>query len=177
MLRTQHTVAAAALTAALGWITPSRAQATPYRLTPADRTEITALVRTFFEATRDDAPAQTGVYPTREELRGMFPAEAAGPAGAPTAVGELVGRHLSAIERDARELRARFHAGVFVRVSGPVMTRGVIDLRRCGRFARPETQCGDGPLVEYTVGAEARRLRLDTLVRLNGHWRIFDARP
>jgi len=32
-------------------------------------------------------------------------------------------------------------------------------------------------VLEYEVGGQRRRLRLDTLVRLGTRWRVFDVRP
>ncbi len=154
------------------------AAATPYALTPADRAEITALARTFFESTRDGARDVAAVFPSPVELRGIFPAPRGGAVDAgPTPVDEIVQRQFQAIERDVRALREVFRGGVFVGLGARSYPRDAVDLRPCGRFARATSQCGDGPVIEYTVGGEARRFRLDTLARLRGHWRVFDVRP
>lgn len=154
------------------------ARATPYALTAADRAEIAALARTFFEATRDGARDVSAVYPSPVEFRAIFPAPRGGGADAgPTPVDEIVQRQFQAIERDARALRDAFRDGVFVGLGARSYPRDAVDLRPCGRFARATSQCGDGPVIEYTVRGEARRFRLDTLARIRGHWRIFDVRP
>jgi hypothetical protein len=154
------------------------AESAPYALTAADRVEITALARSFFEATRDGTRDVQGVYPTPVDLRGLFPAARRGSADAgPSPADEIAQRQYEAIERDARALRETFQRGVFVGITATSYPRGSVDLRPCGRFARATTQCGDGPVIEYTVGSETRRFRLDTLVRLRGHWRVFDVRP
>ena len=154
------------------------ADASPYALTPADRAEITALSRSFFEATRDGVRNVENVYVTPADLRSLLPQSRRGAADAgPSPADEVVDRQYLAIERDARALRETFHHGVFVGIAARSYPRDTIDLRPCGRFARANTQCGDGPLIEYTVNGEARRFRLDTLVRLRGHWRVFDVRP
>src|SRR5205814_10213657 len=52
---------------------PVPARATPYRLTAADRTEITALARNFFETTRDGSVAGTAaVFPNVSEFAAIF---------------------------------------------------------------------------------------------------------
>lgn len=154
------------------------ADAAPYALTPADRAEITALARSFFEATRDGVRNVESVYPTPADLRSLLPSARRGAADAgPSPADEVADRQFMAIERDARALRETFRGGVFTGVAARSYPRDTIDLRPCGRFARANTQCGDGPLIEYTVNGEARRFRLDTLVRLRGHWRVFDVRP
>ncbi len=154
------------------------AAATPYALTAADRAEITALARTFFESTRDGVRDLAAVFPSPVELRGIFPAPRGGAVDAgPTPVDEIVQRQFQAIERDVRALRDAFRGGVFVGLGARSYPRDAVDLRPCGRFARAASQCGDGPVIEYTVGGEARRFRLDTLARLRGHWRVFDVRP
>ncbi len=154
------------------------ADAAPYALTAADRAEITALARSFFEATRDGARDVANVYPSPTELRTLFAATRRQSADAgPSPVDEIAQRQYLAIERDARALRDTFRGGVFVGIAARSYPRDTVDLRPCGRFARATTQCGDGPVIEYTVGSEARRFRLDTLVRLRGRWRVFDVRP
>ncbi len=166
--------AACVVVTALAWAMP--AEAANHPLSAADRAEITALARSFFDATRDGARTVTAVYPTPDELRGVFPPGRAGDAGisAPEAT---VQRQFAAIERDARALREVFQGGTFVGLSARSYPGGVIDLRPCGRFARATSQCGDGPVIEYRVGTETRRFRLDTLLFVRGHWRIFDVRP
>lgn len=173
---TRTTFGLSAALAALAVTLP--ADAAPYALTPADRAEITALARSFFEATRDGTRDVEGVYPSPADLRTLFPAtRRQGADAGPSPVDEIAQRQFLAIERDARALRDTFRGGVFVGITARSYPRDSVDLRPCGRFARATTQCGDGPVIEYTVGAEARRFRLDTLVRLRGHWRVFDVRP
>lgn len=153
------------------------AEAVPYTLTAADREALTALGRSFFEATRDGARTPTAIYPTPAELRGLYPpAPGAAPPGGGTVHDTLVQRQLGAIERDVRALGPRFAGGEFVGVSGQGLTRGRVELRPCGRFARADSQCTTGLLVSYRVGEETRAFRLDTLVRVQGRWRILDVR-
>lgn len=163
--------------AALG-LRGALAEATPHPLGAAERAELLALTRSFFETTRDGGPRRASVYPSPEEVRGLYPANP-GPrsdAGAPSGYDAMADRQVRAMERDARELQAVFRGGVYVNVVPAWRTRGSVDVRRCGRLARADTQCADGPVFEYTVGAEARRFRIDTLVRVRGHWRVLDAR-
>ncbi len=165
-------------TALAAWaLAAAPAHATPHALTPADRAEITALARAFFEATRDGARDVLGVYPTPADLRSLFPAARAGADAGPSPADAIVRRQYEAIERDARALRETFRGGVFTGLAPSSYARGVVDLRPCGRYARATSQCGDGPVIEYTVNGEARRFRVDTLVRLRGRWRVFDVRP
>ncbi len=146
------------------------AHATPHALTAPDLAAITALARAFFDSTRDGARDVQDVYPTAAELRALFA------VGAPSGADGLVRRHMEAVERDVRALRERFRGGTFVGITPTSYRRNTVDLRPCGRFARATSQCGDGPVIEYTVGGETRRLRLDTLVRVRGRWRLFDVR-
>lgn len=152
------------------------AHATPYALTAADRAEITALARSFFESARDATRDVRDVYPTVAEMRALFPTPRAAADAGVSPVDEVVQRQLRAIERDVRDLAATFHGGRFVGLGARSYPRNTVDLRPCGRFARADTQCGDGPLIEYAVGEETRRFRLDTLVRLRGRWRVYDVR-
>jgi len=155
----------------------ARAEAETYALTAADREALTTLARTFFETTRDGTRTPTAIYPTPAELRGLYP-PATGPAppGGVSAHDTLVQRQLGAIERDVRALRPRFAGGAFVGVTGQGLTRGRVELRPCGRFARADSQCTTGLLLSYRVGEETRAFRLDTLVRVQGRWRILDVR-
>lgn len=150
--------------------------ASPYALTAADRAELTALAQRFFEHTRDGDRAPADLYPTRDDLRALYGASAA-PSGAPAAGDAVVDRQLEALTRDAHDLRATFAGGTFRGISGAGYARGRVDVHRCGRFARADSQCADGPLVEYVVGGAARRFQLDTVVRVRGHWRVLDIRP
>jgi len=145
------------------------AHATPYTLTPSDREAITALARQFFEAVKRGDRAMEGVLPTRAELRGMFP-----PA---QGVDGVVRRHAESLARDTQALHEVLRDATFVGITDTSYRRNVIDLTPCGRFARATTRCGDGPVIEYEVGGQRRRLRLDTLVRLGTRWRVFDVRP
>jgi hypothetical protein len=157
----------AALAAALALATPGVARATPYRLTREDRAEIERLLRAFFEAARDgNAAATAATIPTAAEFRTLF---AAG-------MDALLERHQSAIQRDVRELRQHFAQGTWAGLSGSFTTAPTVDLRPCGRFAAPRSQCTLGPVIDWRVGTETHHMRVDTLVRLNGHWRIFDPR-
>lgn len=150
------------------WLVATVADASPRPLTAADRAAITALARSFFEAVRDGNRTGEGVFLTQAELRGLF---------APTAgVEGLVRRQLDALDRDARELHARFQGGVFVGITPQSYRGGTIDLAPCGRFARATSRCGDGPVIEFTVGNEPRRQRIDTLALVAGRWRVFDIR-
>lgn len=154
---------------ALGVLAPSAARATPYTLTATDREAIATLARTFFEAIRRGDREMNDVFPTRAELRGLFP-----PA---LGVDGLVLRHAEALARDAQALHETFRHATFVGVVEGSYRRGVIDLAPCGRFARASSRCGDGPIIEYDVDGRRRRLRIDTLVRLGTRWRVFDVRP
>jgi hypothetical protein len=145
------------------------ADATPYTLTPTDREAITTLARQFFEAVKRGDRAMENVLPTRAELRGMFP-PAQGVEG-------VVRRHAESLTRDTQALHEVLRDATFVGITDTSYRRNVIDLTPCGRFARATTRCGDGPVIEYEVGGQRRRLRLDTLVRFGTRWRVFDVRP
>jgi hypothetical protein len=158
------TALAAALATALA--APS-AHATPYRLTAADRAEIERVLRTFFEATRDgNTAAATALVPTRDEFRRIFQ----------SGTDPFIERHQRAIERDVRELRQRFANGTWVGLSSGFARGGAVELSQCGRLAVPASQCIDGPVIDWRVGTSVEHLRIDRLVRLDGHWKIFDAR-
>ena len=150
--------------------------ASPRRLTPAERAEITELARRVLEGVCDGARDPAGLFPTAPELRGVFGLRDPGDAG-PDGGGMLVQRQLEALSRDARDLRPRLAGALFRGIAGASFTRNTIDPRRCGRFGAPDSQCVDGPVVEYTVGGSVRRFRIDTLVRVAGHWRVLDLRP
>lgn len=152
------------------------AEATPRPLPPAERAEIAALARRVLEAVRDGGRAPAGLFPTVAELRAVFGLRDTGDAG-PDGGGMLVQRQLAALDRDARELRPRLAGARFRGITGGGYARGVIDPRRCGRFGAPASQCADGPVVEYEVAGAVRRLRIDTLVRVGGRWRVLDLRP
>lgn len=157
------------------------AEAIPLRVGEADRAELEALARRFYESTRDGVRAPTEVFPTRDELRALF-GRADGPAAAPraptgTAMNDAVVTHqLTAIERDVQSLRERFRAGTFRGLAGPVVTERALRQRGCGRFARADAVCADGLMLEYQVGEETRRFRIDTLVRVGRRWRVLDVR-
>lgn len=157
----------------------SVATAVPLRVTDADHAELTALARRFYESTRDGARAPAEVFPTRDELRALF-ARSDGPVaprGDAGAMGDAVVAHqLSAIDRDVRALQERFRAGTFRGLAGPVVTERTLRQRGCGRFARVDAVCADGLMFEYVVGAETRRFRVDTLVRVGRRWRVLDVR-
>jgi hypothetical protein len=150
--------------------------ASPRRLTPAERTEITALARRVLEGVRDGAREPAGLFPTASELRVVFGLREPGDAG-PDGGGMLVQRQLEALSRDARDLRPRLATAIFRGIAGASFMRNTIDPHRCGRFGTPDSQCVDGPVVEYAVGGSVRRFRIDTLVRVGGHWRVLDLRP
>ncbi len=152
------------------------ADAAPYALTAADRAELTALAQRFFEHTRDGDRNPADLYPTLADLRALYMVTGS-ISGAPTMAEAVVDRQLQALTRDAHDLHDTFARGTFRGITGAGYARGRLDVHRCGRFARPESQCADGPLVEYTVGTTTRRFRLDTVVRIRGHWRVLDIRP
>ncbi len=145
----------------------SDARATPYTLTPADRGEIATMLQQFFEAVRDGNTAGAAtVMPTLADLQGIFQ-----PGFAP-----FISMHQQGVDRDVRELRARFAAGVWVGVVGTFATTQTLNFRPCGRFANATSECVSGPVIAWRAGTEERRLRIDTLVRIAGHWRLFDPR-
>ena len=159
----------AALLASLGVgiALPLEAHATPYRLTATDRTEITQLLQRFFEATRDgDVPNATTALASRAEIVRIYQ-----PGTEP-----FIERQLLAMERDVRELRIRFANGTWVGVSATFAQTPSIEIGPCGRFGTTASQCTEGPVIDWRVGDAVNHLRIDRLVRLNGHWKIFDPR-
>lgn len=159
----------------LASLTAGAAHATPRRLTPAERAEITELARRVLEVVRDGARDPAGVFTTPAELRAVFGVGAPADGGA-DAGGMLVQRQLEAQARDARDLRPRLAGAQFRGITGATFVAGTIDPRRCGRFGAPASQCADGPIVEYTADGATRRFRIDTLVRVGGRWRVLDLR-
>lgn len=159
----------------LATLTTGAAHATPRRLTPAERAEITELARRVLAIVRDGVRDPAGVFPTAAELRGVFGLRDTADAG-PDGGGMLVQRQLEALSRDARDLRPRLAGGRFVSIGGGGFARDSIDPRRCGRFGVATSQCADGPVVEFTVDGATRRFRIDTLVRIGGRWRVLDLR-
>jgi hypothetical protein len=157
-------------------LTAREAAAVPRPLSAAERAEITALARRLFEAVRDGSRDPAELFPTAPELRVVFGLRDPGDA-APDGGGMLVRRQLEALSRDARDLRPRLAGAQFRGLAGASFARGTIDPRRCGRYGAPGSQCADGPIVEYAVGATVRRFRVDTLVRVAGRWRVLDLRP
>lgn len=171
----------------LGFVTlGSLAEAVPLRVGEAERAELEALARRFYESTRDGVRTPAEVFPTREELRALFAradgvtaprAVADAGAGGGAAMGDAVVTHqLTAIDRDVRALRERFQGGTFRGLAGPAVTERALRQRGCGRFARADAVCADGLMLEYQVGSETRRFRIDTLVRIGRRWRILDVR-
>lgn len=159
----------------------SVAEAVPLRVSAADRAELDALARRFYESTRDGVRTPAEVFPTRDELRALFVrADGVGalprsPTGA--VMNDAVVTHqLTAIERDVQSLRERFRGGTFRGLAGPVVSEGALRQRGCGRFARADAVCADGLMLEFQVGAETRRFRIDTLVRVGRRWRVLDVR-
>jgi hypothetical protein len=152
---------------ALWIVTASGAQATPMPLAPSDHAEIARVLRTFFESTRDGdyATARTTI-PTHDEFTAIF---AEGTA-------DVLAQHLRAIDRDVHELHDRFAGGIWTGIVGDFARTASLEVAPCGRIARPESQCANGPVIEWHVGTESRRLRIDRLVRVGGHWKIFDPR-
>ncbi len=159
----------------LASLTSGAAHATPRRLTPAERAEITELARRVLEVVRDGVRDPAGVFATPAELRVVFGVREPTDGGADDG-GMLVQRQLEALARDARDLRPRLAGGRFVSIGGASFVAGTIDPRRCGRFGAPTSQCADGPVVEFTADGATRRFRIDTLVRVGGHWRVLDLR-
>lgn len=143
------------------------ARATPYRLTPADRAEVASMLRAFFEATRDgNSEAARRVVLSREEFRRVFPAGA----------DAMIVTHQQHIERDMRELRARFAGGEWVGLTPESSAATSYELTPCGRFANPSSQCTDGPVIEWRAQGAVRRMRIDRMARIDGHWKLFDPR-
>lgn len=162
-----RTLLATAL-AALTLTAPRAARADDLRLTAADVTQITTLVRTMFEAIRDgNRPAITAALPTRAEFSSLFL-----PGTQP-----LLERHTRALERDTRELKNVFDGAVFVGIDASFAAGRTVRTERCGRFGARGSQCANGPIIEYRVGASTRHIRIDRLVRLPGNvWKIYDVR-
>lgn len=159
----------------------SVADAVPLRVSAAERQELTSLARRFYESTRDGARAPESVFPTRAELVSLFTTVESlpGPVRAParsTPNEAVVLRQLGAIDRDVRSLRERFRGGTFVGITGALAREGTLRQRGCGRFARRESVCADGLILEYRVGDETRRFNIDTLLRVGARWRILDVR-
>ena len=55
-------------------------------------------------------------------------------------------------------------------------TGALVHTDRCSPFAMPQSECLDGPVIEWTVNGETRRMRVNKLVRVDGHWRVFAPR-
>ena len=143
------------------------AQATPYAPTATERTEVAQLLRGFFEATRDgDVQAIATAVLARDEFVQLYL-----PGTEP-----FVERQQRAIERDVRELRSHFAGGTWVGISGPFATDPIVEIVPCGRFGRPESECTLGPVISWRTGDTLRQMRVDRLVRVGGHWKIFDPR-
>jgi hypothetical protein len=143
------------------------AQASDYNVSVADRTEVEELLHRFFDATRDgNQPLAQQTLPTRDEFAQLFQ-----PGTEP-----FVERHQRAIERDVRDLRERFAGGTFVGLASGFVAGSSIALGPCGSFGAPQGECTAGPVIEWRAGNETRRLRIDRLVRIRGHWKIFDPR-
>ena len=51
-----------------------------------------------------------------------------------------------------------------------------VELGPCGRFGTTASQCTEGPVIDWRVGDAVNHLRIDRLVRIDGHWKIFDPR-
>lgn len=160
---------------------PSAAGAVPLRVSASERQELTSLARRFFESTRDGARSPANVYPSRSDLVALFSTVEVvpGPMRAPaqtTPNEAVVLRQLGSIDRDVQALRERFRGGTFVGLTGVLAREGTLRQRGCGRFARRDSVCADGLILEYRVGTETRRFNIDTLVRVGARWRILDVR-
>lgn len=145
------------------------AAAQDYRLAQRDVTSITDALRSLFEGIRDgDVPKITAVLPSRAEFVALYQPN----------TGMFIERHQRAIERDTRELRRTFTDATFVGVDATaIAVNRTIRLERCGRFGARNSQCANGPVIEYRVGTATRRFRVDRLVRLaNGTWKVYDVR-
>lgn len=162
--------------AAMCTLSTSTAEAAPYVLTEADRGELVSLATRLVEALRDGARSPTGVFPTAAEIRGLYPSGRDAEA--------VVQGHLAAIERDVRALRPSFAGAQFVGLSagrtaitsGPDAGAVSIDLRPCSRLARADSQCGNAVVLVYAAAGASRRLRIDAVTRVGGHWRVLDLR-
>lgn len=151
---------------------PNTVRAVPYRLTQADRAEITALMQRFFTAVSNGQREPVRVFPTRAELLGLY----VSPRAQPGEGEALAQRQLAAIERDVRSLREPFAHGRFVGLRGREITTGTLEIRPCGRLALTTSRCATGPVLQWSVGDEAHSVRIDTLVRLPSGWRVYDVR-
>jgi hypothetical protein len=138
------------------------------RLNQREVHAITDAVRTMFEGVRDgDVAKITAVIPTRAEFASLYQ-----PGAQP-----FLERHLRAIERDTRELRAVFAGATFVGLDSSFAAGRSLRLERCGRFGARASQCANGPIIEYRVGSVTRHFRVDRIVRLpSGVWKIYDVR-
>lgn len=144
------------------------ASADDVRLTPADVTAITNTVRTLIEAMRDgDRTRIAQQIPTRAEFVSLYQ-----PGTLP-----FLERHQRAVERDTRELQRTLTGAVFVGLDASFAAGRTVRTERCGRFGARNSQCANGPIVEYRVGTTTRHLRIDRLVRLPGNvWKVYDVR-
>jgi hypothetical protein len=143
------------------------ARAADYTITAADRSEIEELLHRFFDAARDgNAALAAQAIPTRVEFAQLFQ-----PGTEP-----FVERHQRAIDRDVHDLREHFAGGTFVGLTGGFEAGATVVLSPCGTFGAPQSECASGPVIEWRAGAETRRMRVDRLVRIHGHWKIFDPR-
>ncbi len=167
----KHLFFTIAVTAAVLSVAPS-AGAVPLRVDPAVRAEITALAERAFVAVRDGVRDPAGVFPTLAEMRAIFGVT----AGGATPQASFAEAQFRALARDARDFQERFRTGRFVGLAATFAGGGSIDLHRCGRLTRADSQCVEGPVIEYEVNGERRRFRLDALVRVGGRWRVFDLR-
>jgi len=159
---------AAVLLASAITVSPSRASADDVRLTAADVTAITNAVRALFDAIRDGDRARIAQQiPTRAEFVSLYQ-----PGTLP-----FIERHQRAIERDTRELQRTLVGAVFVSLDRGFAAGRTIHTERCGRFGTRASQCANGPIIEYRVGAVTRHLRIDRIVRLPGNvWKVYDVR-
>ncbi|MEI8257760.1 MAG: hypothetical protein WCJ30_18950 [Deltaproteobacteria bacterium] len=158
--------ALAALALALAASHGAHAQAQARALSAAEHDEIARLLETFFTAARDgDARALAGVLPTDPQFARIFMA----------GTEPLVERHRRAIARALADLRTRFAGGRWVAMRG-LDAAATVHPQRCASFAAPNSECLDGPVIEWVAGTEALRMRVNRLVRVDGHWRLFAPR-
>ncbi len=148
-------------------LAPSRtAHAQTRVLSAAEHDEIARLLEAFFTAARDaDTRGLAGVLPTDPQFARIFL-----PGTEP-----LVARHRRAIARALDDLHARFAGGRWVAMRG-LDTGAFVHIQRCASFAAPQSECLDGPVIEWTAGAETLHMRVARLVRVDGHWRLFAPR-
>lgn len=153
--------------AALVLVAPSRtAHAQTRVLTAAEHDEIARLLEVFFTAARDaDTRGLAGVLPTDPQFARIFL-----PGTEP-----LVARHRRAIARALDDLHTRFAGGRWVAMRG-LDTGASVHIQRCASFAAPQSECLDGPVIEWTVGTETLHMRVNRLVRVDGHWKLFAPR-